>query len=63
MSVSPDGKELVVHDGARLRCNIDQSTWAGIACEAAGRNLTHPEGAHYLPNGGPYRPTCPDHPS
>jgi WD40 repeat protein len=61
--VSPDGKVLLAFDGTRLmRWDLDQATWAGIACAAAGRNLTRAEWDQYLPNGGPYRATCPDHP-
>jgi WD40 repeat protein/class 3 adenylate cyclase len=61
---SPDGKALLAFDGTRLmRWDIDQATWAGIACAAAGRNLTRAEWDQYLPNGGPYRATCPDYPT
>jgi hypothetical protein len=60
---SPDGKALLTFDGTRMmRWDIDQTTWASTACAAAGRNLTRAEWDQYLPNGGPYRATCPDHP-
>jgi WD40 repeat protein/class 3 adenylate cyclase len=60
---SPDGKALLTFDGTRMmRWDIDQTTWASTACAAAGRNLTRAEWDHYLPNGGPFRATCPDHP-
>jgi WD40 repeat protein len=63
-SVGPDGKVLVAGDGTRMvHWNIDQATWPAIACEAAGRNLARAEWARYLPNAGPYRATCPDHPT
>jgi WD40 repeat protein len=61
---SPDGTALLAFDGTRLmRWDIDQATWASTACAAAGRNLTRAEWDQYLPNGGPYRATCPDHPT
>jgi DNA-binding SARP family transcriptional activator/WD40 repeat protein len=64
ITVSPDGQHLVIHDGRHLmRWNLDQSTWAGIACEAAGRNLTRAEWDRYLANAGRYRATCPDLPA
>ena len=63
LSVSPDGKTLITGDGTQMmRWNIDWTTWRQTACRIAGRNLTQAEWALYLPNGGPYRPTCPEYP-
>src|SRR5262249_10594218 len=36
-------------------------SWAGIACQIAGRDLTPQEWSTYLPDGGPYEPTCSGH--
>jgi hypothetical protein len=61
-SVSPSGDSLITFDGVHLmRWNLDQDTWAGLACDVAGRNLTRAEWAQYLPNAGPYRATCAEH--
>jgi WD40 repeat protein len=62
-SVSPDGKTLITGDGTQMmRWDIDWTTWRQTACRIAGRNLTQAEWSLYLPNGGPYRPTCPEFP-
>jgi hypothetical protein len=57
--------DLAVHhvlapdrQGLRL-WNIDPSTWPGLACERAGRNLTPDEWNRYMPADEPYRSTCP----
>lgn len=63
LSVSPDGKALITGDGTQMmRWDIDWITWRQTACRIAGRNLTQAEWSLYLPNGGPYRPTCPEYP-
>ena len=63
LSASPDGKTLITGDGTQMmRWNIDWTTWRQTACRIVGRNLTQAEWSLYLPNGGPYRPTCPEYP-
>jgi hypothetical protein len=48
--------------GLRL-WNIDLSTWPALACQRAGRNLTHDEWTRYMPADEPYRSTCPQFPA
>jgi DNA-binding SARP family transcriptional activator/WD40 repeat protein len=63
-TVTPDGSTLVTGDGQRVVAwDLDQTAWPAIACQVAGRNLTGAEWARYLPNAGPRRATCPDHPT
>jgi len=62
-NVRPDGKVMITGDGAGMvRWNIDSDTWRQTACTIAGRNLTPEEWTQFLPNGDPYRATCPDYP-
>ncbi|MGI9624344.1 MAG: WD40 repeat domain-containing protein, partial [Acidimicrobiales bacterium] len=42
--------------------NTDTSTWAEVACEAVGRNMTQAEWDQFGPQGEPYRATCPQYP-
>jgi hypothetical protein len=61
-NTSPDGLTFVTGDGAgMIRWELDPGRWREIACEVAGRNLTEAEWALYLPDGEPYRATCPEH--
>jgi hypothetical protein len=56
----PDGKQLVVHDGTRLmRWNFDQSTWTGIACGAARRDLTRAQWTSTSPTAARTEPRVP----
>jgi DNA-binding SARP family transcriptional activator/WD40 repeat protein len=52
---------VAVPNGLR-RWNFDFASWPSIACERAGRNLTHAEWSRYIPNGAPYHVTCPQFP-
>ena len=62
-TVRPDGKVLITGDGTNMvRWNIDSDTWRQTACTIAGRNLTPEEWTQFLPNGGAYRASCPEHP-
>jgi WD40 repeat protein len=60
---SPDGKLLAVPspDGFVV-WNYDTDTWADIACEVAGRNLTRAEWDEFGPRTIEYRPTCEQYP-
>lgn len=49
---------VAVQDGMR-RWNFDFASWPLIACERAGRNLTHAEWSKYMPAGEDYHVTCP----
>jgi hypothetical protein len=52
--------QLVTVDGSHLRVwNLDPDTWFGIACEAAGRNLTEEEWRSLGPRDRPPTATCP----
>ena len=37
--------------------DLDMASWADVACQAAGRNMTRQEWAQFLPH-DPYRATC-----
>ena len=52
---------VAVKDGMR-RWNFDFASWPSIACERAGRNLTHAEWSRYMPAGERYHVTCPQFP-
>ncbi len=52
---------LAVKDGMR-RWNFDFASWPSIACERAGRNLTHAEWSRYMPADERYHVTCPQFP-
>jgi WD40 repeat protein len=55
---------LLASDPHGLRLwNIDLSTWPAVACQRAGRNLTHDEWTRYMPADEPYRRTCPQFPA
>ena len=56
-------RRLVVQyrDGVAI-WNYDLSTWADIACDAAGRNLTRDEWDQYGPATAEYRKTCDQYP-
>ena len=43
--------------------NTDPTTWAAIACDVAGRNLTTAEWEQHMPSGEPYEATCSQYPS
>jgi hypothetical protein len=42
--------------------NLATSTWANVACDFAGRNMTEEEWAEFGPQTVEYRATCPDYP-
>jgi WD40 repeat protein len=48
-----------VHNRHIVAWNMDWDSWAGLACAAAGRNLTYAEWEAVGPRDRPYRPTCP----
>ncbi len=62
---SPDGASLtsIAVDGSVQQWNVDLSAWHELACRIANRNLTSEEWSEYLPEGEPYRETCPAIPS
>jgi serine/threonine protein kinase/WD40 repeat protein/DNA-binding winged helix-turn-helix (wHTH) protein len=60
---SEDGKLLSVPDVDRVTLwNFDTETWADIACEMAGRNLTQDEWDQLGPRTIERRATCPQYP-
>ena len=68
LAVGDDGKSLVTAagDGSVIRwdpilLSRDYAAWRKRLCPFAGRNLTRPEWAQYIP-GQPYRRTCPGFP-
>ena len=68
LAVGDDGKSLVTAagDGSVIRwdpilLSTDYAAWRKRLCPFAGRNLTRPEWAQYIP-GQPYRRTCPGFP-
>ncbi len=64
-AAAPWGAESLyqVRDDTYHLWNTDPTTWAATACEVAGRNLTVAEWEQHMPDGEPYRATCPDFPS
>ncbi len=58
---SPDGASLtsIAVDGSAQRWNVDLAAWHELACRIANRNLTPEEWSEHLPEGEPYRETCP----
>ena len=63
-SLRPDGRQLAVatEHGVQL-WDLDPETWRNAACRLAGRNLTREEWESYIPQGEPYRATCPQWPA
>lgn len=68
LAVGADGRTLVTAagDGSVIRwdpilLSRDYAAWQKRLCPFAGRNLTRPEWAQYVP-GQPYRRTCPGFP-
>jgi WD40 repeat protein len=63
-NLSPDGRELAVatEHGVQL-WDLDPDSWRTAACRLVGRNLTQGEWASYMPEGEPYRATCPQWPA
>jgi WD40 repeat protein len=63
-TLRPDGREVAVatEHGVQL-WDLDPETWRNAACRLAGRNLTRDEWASYIPEGEPYRATCPEWPA
>jgi DNA-binding SARP family transcriptional activator/class 3 adenylate cyclase len=63
-SLRPDGRQLAVaaEHGVQL-WDLDPETWRNAACRLAGRNLTREEWESYIPQGEPYRATCPQWPT
>jgi WD40 repeat protein len=59
-----DGRQLAgaTEHGVQL-WDLDPDTWRDAACRLAGRNLTHDEWDRYIPQGEPYRTTCPQWPA
>jgi WD40 repeat protein len=58
-SGSPDGRFIVaLLDEHILLWDIDTDRWAGIACRAAGRGMTHEEWEELGPADEEYRSTC-----
>jgi hypothetical protein len=54
-----DGSILSVPTSDRITLwNFDTDTWAEVACEMAGRNLTREEWEQYGPRTFEYRATC-----
>ena len=59
IATGPDAL-LITGVGNRLLVwNVDPDSWAEVACQAAGRNLTHEEWAQYIGTAVPYERTCP----
>jgi WD40 repeat protein len=57
--LSADGRRMGTSDGERVIIwNTELSSWAAIACEAAGRNLTVEEWQQFGPNDTQYEKTC-----
>ena len=50
--IGASGEPIVAYE-------LDPERRVTIACDAAGRNLTHEEWDRYLGDIGPYRETCP----
>jgi WD40 repeat protein len=63
-TLRPDGGQLAVatDHGVQL-WDLDPEAWRDAACRLAGRNVTHDEWEHHLPQGEPYRATCPQWPA
>jgi hypothetical protein len=63
-TLRPDGDEVAVatEHGVQL-WDLDPDIWRNAACRLAGRNLTRDEWASYIPEGEPYRATCPEWPA
>jgi WD40 repeat protein len=63
-TLRPDGEQLAVatEHGVQL-WNLDPEAWREAACRLAGRNLTREEWEAYIPQGEPYRATCPQWPT
>ncbi len=56
---SPDGTKMAYPEQRGMRVwNFDTTSWADIACEVAGRNLTEAEWSEFGPRTVDYRPTC-----
>ncbi len=60
-AVGPGDPASLVTAGpdSTLLWNLDISTWAGIACDLAGRNMTPAEWNQFGPRDEPYQETCP----
>ena len=63
-TLRPDGRQLAVatEHGVQL-WDLDPDAWREAACRLAGRNLTRDEWESYIPEGEPYRATCPQWPA
>src|SRR5262249_13132625 len=59
VALTPDSRTLFssTDGGEVVQWNIDPNSWQQLACNDAGRNLTHDEWHQYLGN-GPYHQTC-----
>jgi hypothetical protein len=59
-----DGRQLAgaTEHGVQL-WDLDPEAWREAACRLAGRNLSHDEWDRYIPQGEPYRTTCPQWPA
>ena len=53
---------VTAFEGNALIWNIDTGTWADLACQAAGRNMTRTEWRLFGPKDTEYRATCPQFP-
>jgi WD40 repeat protein len=59
-SIAGDGMSVVTGtDDHLLVWDLDPTSWADLACHAAGRNMTQDEWQQYGWIDEPYRPTCP----
>jgi len=63
LQLSDDGTVMTRITGAFVSVwNLDTSTWADVACEFAGRNMTAVEWDEFGPNTIDHRATCPQYP-